>query len=215
MCNFLEEEGMNRHERRAAEAQTRNSFKEYDALYRQAFKKVNDRDIGEGWMRGAAADANGIAGMVIHPPNEAPPHRDQCDVELSAAYGPQRFVAHVKSEHIKTLEAQWLELVNAINTNCRGRDNPLTSDARSDARQFIFEMIMTNEPYANGNMAALTASAILWLARASPAGIAVGDIHKNIHYEITEMGTAPDGRKMRNYRLMLTNDPALNLMHTN
>jgi hypothetical protein len=42
---------MNRHERRAVEAQTRNSFKDYDALDRRAFKKVDDRDIGESWRR--------------------------------------------------------------------------------------------------------------------------------------------------------------------
>jgi hypothetical protein len=30
---------MNRHERRAVEAQTRESFKNYDALYRRAFKR--------------------------------------------------------------------------------------------------------------------------------------------------------------------------------
>jgi hypothetical protein len=195
---------MNRHERRAAEAQTRNSFKDYDALYRRAFKKADDRDIGESWMRGAAAEADGIEGMVLHPPNEVPPHRDQCDLELSAAYGPQRFVARAKSEHIKVLETAWPEFMNILNTI---PDNPLTGDARSDARQFIFEMIMRNEPYANGNMAALTASAIVWLARGSPVGPAIGESHKHIHYEITDMGTAPDGRKMRNYRLILTHDP--------
>jgi hypothetical protein len=97
-----------------------------------------------------------------------------------------------------------LLFVNILNTI---PGNPITGDARSDARQFIFEMIMTNEPYANGNMAALTASAIVWLARSSSVGPAVGDIHKHIHYEITDMGTAPDGRKMQNYRLILTHDP--------
>jgi hypothetical protein len=185
---------MNRHERRAAETQTRNSFKEYDALYRRAFKKVEDRDIGESWMRGAAAEADDIKGMIIHPPNEAPPSRDQCDARLSAAYGPQQFVAHVKSEHGKTLEAQWTKFVNEVRTV---PDNPLTSDPRSDARDFIFEMIMTNRPYSDGAMAALTASAIVWLARTSPVAVAVGSSHKSIHYEITDIGTAPDGRKMR------------------
>jgi hypothetical protein len=195
---------MNRQERRAAEAQTRNSFKHYDALYRQAFKKVDDRDIGESWMRGAATEASGIKGMIIHPPNETPPHCDQCDLKLSASYGPQEFIAHAKSEHIKTLEAGWPKFASAVETNCKGPDNPLTGDARSDARQFIFEMIMKNRPYTDGALGALTASAILWLARTSPAGHAIGNSHKHVHYEITEMGTAPDGRKTRNYRLMLT-----------
>jgi hypothetical protein len=181
---------MNRHERRAAEAQTRNSFKDYDALYRRAFNKVDDRDIGESWMRGAAAEAEGIKGMILHAPNEAPPPRDQCDLELSAAYGSQQFIAYAKSGHIKTLEEQWPVFVKTAHAV---PNNPLTGDARSDARQFIFEMIMTNWPYANGDMAALTASAIVWLARSSPAGLAIGKSHKHIYYEITEMGTAPDG----------------------
>jgi hypothetical protein len=53
---------VNRQERRAAEAQTRKSLTDYDATYRRAFKKVNAREIGEGWMRGAAAEADGIKG---------------------------------------------------------------------------------------------------------------------------------------------------------
>jgi hypothetical protein len=82
--------------------------------------------------------------------------------------------------------------------------NPLTDDMRSDARAFIFEMIMTNQPYSDGAMATLTASAIVWLAATSPAGAAVGRSRKHIHYEITDTGVAPDGCKTRNYRLMLT-----------
>jgi hypothetical protein len=37
----------------------------------------------------------------------------------------------------------------------------------------------------------------------SPVGPAVGHSHKRVHYEITEIGTAPDGRKMQNFRLVL------------
>ena len=76
---------MNRQERRAAEAQTRKSFTDYDATYRRAFKKVNAREIGEGWMRGAAAEADGIKAMILHPPTEPPPPQSACDIELSAA----------------------------------------------------------------------------------------------------------------------------------
>jgi hypothetical protein len=194
---------MNRHERRAAEAQTRDSFKNYEALYRRAYEKVDDRHIGESWMRGAAAEASGIDSMILHPSGEAPPRRDQCDLELSAAYGSQRFVAFAKSEFLETLEKQWPAFLDAV------RDDPndrVTGDERSNAREFIFEMIMTNQPYADSRLAVLTASAIVWLARGSPVGPAIGNSHKRIHYEITEIGTAPDGRKMRNYRLILTKE---------
>jgi hypothetical protein len=192
---------MNSHERRAAEAQTRNSFKDYAALYRRAFKRADDHEIGEAWIRGAAAKADGIDGMVLHPPGEAPPHRNQCDLELSAAYGSQRFVAYAKSERIEVLEAEWPKFTDVLKH--LDPNNPISGDAHSDARSFIFEMIMTNRAYENGDVASLTASAILWLARGSPMGPAIGASHKRVHYEITEMDTAPDGRRMRNYRLML------------
>src|SRR5206468_1178593 len=122
---------MNRHDRRAAEAQTRHSFQNYDALYRQAFKKVDDRDIGESYMRGAAAEADNIAGMILHPTGEAPPPRDQCDITISAAYGPQRFVAHAKSDYLKTLEQGWPAFVDKIR---KLPDSPATGDMRHDAR---------------------------------------------------------------------------------
>jgi hypothetical protein len=193
---------MNRHARRAAEAQTRNSFKQYDALYRRAFKKVDERDIGESWMRAAAADAGNIKGMVLHPTNEAPPPREACDVEISAAYGPQRFVAYAKSDYIATLEQSWPAFVDIIR---KIGGNPLTGDMRCDARQFVFEMIVTNVPYSDATLAALTASAIVWLAATSAAGDAVGRSHKHIHYEITDTGpAAPPGSGARNFRLMLT-----------
>jgi hypothetical protein len=186
---------MNRHERRAAEAQTRNSFKDYDALYRRAFKKVDAREIGESWMRGAAAEADNIHGVIIHQQNEAPPPRDQCDLRLSASYGPQQFVAYAKSEHFHKIEEQWPAFIDTVRRV--EPDSPITCDMRHDARQIVFEMIMTNRPYSDGAMAALTASAIVWLARTSPVAVAVGSSHKSIHYEITDIGTAPDGRKMR------------------
>jgi hypothetical protein len=192
---------MNRHDRRAEDARTRSSFKEYDALYRRAFKKVDERDIGESWMRGAAAEADNIAGFILHPPNEAPPPRDQCDVTISAAYGPQQFLAHAKSEDLGTLKRGWPEFIEQVR---KVADNPLTDDPRTDARQFIFEMIMENRPYSDVTMSVMTASAIVWLATTSPVGPTIGSSHKHIHYEITDMDRAADGRRARNYRLILT-----------
>jgi len=188
----------NRHERRAAEAQTRQSFAHYDAMYRKAFKIVNDRDIGEGWMRGEAADASGIDSMIIHGAGETPPPRDACDIELSAAYGSQRFTAYAKRAQLEPLTKQWKQFLDLI----RETDNSL-GDTRRDARQFIFEMIVTNQQYDDGGHAALISGAIAWLAITSPVGVAIGDRHKNIHYEISDMGVV-HGRKMQNFRLILS-----------
>jgi hypothetical protein len=192
---------MNRHERRAAEAQTKTSFKDYDALYRRAFAKVDERELGLSWMRGQAAEADNIKGMILHPTDAAPPPRQACDVEISAAYGPQRFVAYAQSQYIPTLEQGWPAVVDRI---CRAADSPLTGDMRAFARQFILETFVGNRPYSDGNTAALTGRAIVWLAATSPMGVVIGASHKRIHYEITDGGIAPDGRKAKNYRLMLT-----------
>ena len=152
-------------------------------------------------MRGEAAEANGVKAMIIHPPGEAPPSRDECDVEVSAAYGPQRFAACMKAELVTTLKERWPVFMNEAH---KIEGNPLTDDMRHDTRAFIFKMLMTNRPFSSGEMAAITAGAIVWLAATSPAGSVIGDSHKSIHYEITDTGVAPDGRRTRNYRLMLT-----------
>jgi len=188
---------MNRHDRRAQEAQTRKSFTDYDAIYRRAFKKADDREIGEGWMRGAEAEANGIKAMIIHPTHEPPPPRSACDIELSAAYGEQKFQAFTKAEYLTTLQAGWPKFLDAARTQ---PDAPVTDDPRRDARAMIFENIVTNHQYASGLFSAITASAIIWLARTSPVGVAIGESHKRIHYEITDTETPG----VRNYRLMLS-----------
>ena len=185
---------MNRHDRRAEEARSRKSFEDYDAVYRKAFRKVDARAIGEGWMRGAKAEALGIAGMVIHPTDApAPASSAECDIHLSAAYGTQRFDASVRSADLPVLVAQWPAFVEVI------RNSPssgiISKDPRSDARQFIFELIVTNQQYADGTMGSLVASAIAWLAKTSAVGVLLGDSHKNVHYEITDTG--PTGRNFR------------------
>jgi hypothetical protein len=50
-------------------------------------------------------------------------------------------------------------------------DRPVTDDPRHDARAFIFDMLLNNHPYADKGLAAVTASAILWLAKTSPGGL--------------------------------------------
>lgn len=196
---------MNRHERRAAEARTRNEFKDYNSAYRRAFKRVTDREIGEGFMRSEAVKADGVTGMILHPNGTAPPPAAQCDVTIGAAYGAQRFEARARTADINALETSWPSFVEQI----RALPNtPVTGDARSDARQFIFEMLMGNYPHSDGTLAALTASAIVWLARTLAVGLAVGETHKAIHYEITDTGPGT-----RNYRLMLLGQSATDLLH--
>jgi len=186
----------NRHDRRAAEAQTRKNFADYQTIYRQAFKKADDREIGESWMRGAAAEASGISATIIHPTHQPPPPRDACDVELSAAYGSQQFQAFTRKEFLTMLQEGWPKFVEIIS---RQPDAPVSGDMRHDARAFMFEMIVTNRQYESGEFSALTASAIIWLARTSPVGVGVGESHNHIHYEITDTGPG-----VRNYRLMLS-----------
>jgi len=199
---------MNRHERRAAEARARRSrasgtdqnFDSYAAVCRRALKNVDRRDIGEGFMLGAAADASGTAGMIVYPPNEVPPPREQCGIELSATYGSQQFVAYAKAEYIEALKQEWPKFLAEVG---KMDGHPLTGDMPSDTRRFIREMIVTNHQYDTGQNAALIGSAITWLATRSPVGHVVGTSHKHIHYEITDMEIV-DGRKEHNYRLMLS-----------
>jgi hypothetical protein len=150
-------------------------------------------------MRGAAADAAGIKGMILHSIDEAPPPRSECDVELSAAYGPQRFEAYAKSAHLKTLEQTWSLFLDDVRKTAAG-SRLLTSDMRHDTRHFIFEMIVTNQQYERRG-AALIGSAIVWLAATSPAACFVG-ASQHIHYEITETGIV-DGHRTQNFRLIL------------
>jgi hypothetical protein len=53
-------------------------------------------------------------------------------------------------------------------------DSPVTADARA----FVFEMIVKNDPQSDGAVAAMTAAAIIWLARTTPQGVAVGRSHR-------------------------------------
>lgn len=181
----------NRHDRRAQEAQARKSFEDYDATYRKAFRKADAREIGEGWMRGAKIEADGIAGYVIHPPGMTLTHAD-CDAAISAAYGAQRFKVVARAADLDVLARQWAAMLEAPNT-------PFTADPRHDTRDFIFRMIVTNQQYDDVYNAILIASAIVWLAKTSAVGLVLGDSHSCVHYEITD--TAPG---QRNFRLMMS-----------
>src|SRR4051812_15859968 len=123
---------MDRPEHRSAEMQERQRFADYDATYRKVYKNADARSIGEGWMRGAGAEASGasVAGMVLYPAGEPAPLRDASDVAVSAAYGSLRFQARFRVEHLPLLERQWSNFIEAA------REDPvakalLSGDARS------------------------------------------------------------------------------------
>jgi len=205
---------MNRHERRAAEARARSAagrdkdFEAYQAMYRHAFHVVSERDIGEGYMRGEVAKINGVEQVVIHPLGGSPTPATETDIHLSARYRSQRFVARVQHEHFRTLVDQWPNFVVALAAHMKGdKRNPVTSDQRSDARSFLFEMIVDNGWQNDPLKAALTASAMAWLTSTSPVGATIGHFHRVAHYEITDQDElSASGRRARNYRLVLARD---------
>jgi hypothetical protein len=176
-------------------------FEQYRELFRRAYSKSSDREIGEGWMRGEAAAVSGVHGMFSHPTGEAaPPPRDD-DIRLSASYGQQSFKARVAASYFPRLIGIWPDFLRQMRK--AGIEPPVTDDKRHDAREFIFSMIVENRWQADGQIAAVTAGAIAWLATTSPAGVAIGQSHHSIHYEITDLPFELHQRKSRNFRLML------------
>lgn len=123
--------------------------------------------------------------MVIHPPGVTPPPFSDCDLAISASYGKQQFKAATKREYLDPLQSEWPKAIEQFK---QSPNSPVSGDMRSDARSFIFSMIMENWQYEDGKMAAMTASAIVWLAMTSAVGPAIGKRHKQIHYEITDTG---------------------------
>jgi len=176
-------------------------FDQYRELFRRVYSESSDREIGEGWMRGEAAAASGVDGMIIHPTGEAaPPARDD-DIRLSASYGQQSFKARVAASYFPRLIDIWPDFLRQMRK--AGIAPPVTDDKRHDAREFIFSMIVENRWQADGQIAAVTAGAIAWLATTSPAGAAIGHSHRRVHYEITDLPFELHQRKSRNFRLML------------
>jgi hypothetical protein len=194
----------NRHERRRAEAEHRKGFEQYRDLCRRAYKTLPDGEIGEAYMRGEKAAALGIEYMMIHPTGEAPPAWRDDDIILSVGYYQQKFKARVPASHLQKTIDQWPEFVRQARE--RGvLDFP--DDERAGARQFVFDQILNNRAQIDPTHAALTASAIAWLVKGSPAGLAFGSIQRAAHYEITDQAElSADGRRARNFRLTLLKD---------
>jgi hypothetical protein len=182
-------------------------FERYRDLYRRAYKKTSDQEIGEGWMRGEVAKAGDY--MMIHPVGEQPPAPSDDDIFLSAVYEPQWFLARTALRHFQMMVDGWPDFVRQVCNAGISTKGLISDDPRHDARQFIFDMIMDNRAQSDPMMAALTGSAIAWLATTSPVGVALGKSHRVAHYSITDQTElTAGGRKARNFRLMLAGDPS-------
>ena len=182
-------------------------FNRYRDLFRRAFKKTSDREIGEGWMRGEAAKAGDY--MVLHPVGESSPAPSDDDIFLSAVYESQWFLARTAPRYFQMMIDGWPDFVRQVRNAGISTKGMITDDPRHDAREFIFQMILENWARSDPAMAALTGSAIAWLAATSPVGAALGKSHRVAHYSITDqIELAAGGKKARNFRLMLAGDPS-------
>jgi hypothetical protein len=121
-------------------------FEQYQEMFRRAYSKSSEREIGEGFMRGEAAAASGVDGMIIHPTGEAPPPLRDDDIRLSASYGEQSFKGRVAASYYSKLVDIWPGFVRDMRKRGLGQD-VITDDARHDAREFIFSMIVENRQW--------------------------------------------------------------------
>jgi hypothetical protein len=197
---------MNRHERRAAEARARGAgadkgFDRYRAQARRAFPKVDDRQLGEAWMRSQAFTASGAAFHVIHKKGEPRTSADG-DWTISLKYGPLAFKAVITPALFKECIDEWKN--NIIpEMQKAGRHN-----LRSAARAYIIEMLVSYQ-HTDGDTAALVVAAVAWLAATSEVGFmitAADNAVQSVHYEITDI-VGPNGERGNNFRLMLNYDP--------
>jgi hypothetical protein len=200
---------------------TQEEFANYRDLLHRVAKNLSEREVGEAFMRGEAVKVTGIEFMVVHSTNEAPSPLAEDDVWLSMRYKNLMFRARIAHRSWPQLADVWTKAYADMKAYARGASSRFTfgKDPRADARQFIFEMLVENRCWSHGDLGALSASAIAWLAVGSGIGEAVRvgieqKVHRGIHYEIAEnptastdpkvMQTRPAGAKgLRNFRLML------------
>jgi hypothetical protein len=178
-------------------------------MYRRVFREAAGREIGEGYMRGQAANVAGIVQLVIHPPGESPSEPSDGDIWLGARYRDQRFLSCVRPEYLPKLIDEWPRFAKAAAETEEGKRVKFDPDPRGNARSFIFSIIVGNQWQNDMQLGAVTAAAIGWLARTSSMGATFGDVHKVAHYEITDLeGITAPGRNKSNWRLIMTRDMA-------
>jgi hypothetical protein len=198
---------MNRHDRRAAEAQARaasaqidKGFEAYRAQAKRAFRDLDDKKIGEYWMRGQAWTATGADAMVVHRPGETPERHDD-DIAVSATYGDLKFKAFISKPLLHEGTEHWRNFITDFAANNKPHD------PRAGSRTFILR-ILIEQSHTRGDEAAMMVAAIGWLTATSPAGplFEGGESPPRIHYEITDI-TDGAGRRGQNFRLVLNNAP--------
>lgn len=173
---------MNRHQRRAAAAGKRSGgvdagFDAYRDLVRKVVTKATDAQIGEGWMRGVAADAAGmgVGADFLHPPGETP-KADADDVIISADFGVVGFRARVSPKNATALPREWEKVLAEVNPE----------NSRDFTRNFIMRGLVENKQWQ-----AQMGCALAWLAWTSPLGEALGAAmfgpHQRVHFEITKV----------------------------
>jgi len=146
-------------------------------------------------MRGEAWKASGADAMVLHPRGEPRSRRDD-DLIVSARYDTFSFKAYIAPQEATSLIGDWENFITTLSP----------PDIRAATRSAVLEFLIEHR-YVDGDLAAVLASMLIWLAVTSPAGIIFsgGKIDRNIHFEITDISD-PQGRRGQNFRLMLITD---------
>jgi hypothetical protein len=202
---------MNRHERRANEAQARaagmdKGFGGYRAQARRASPNISDRELGEAWMRGQAWSASGADGMVIHKKGEPAP-RGANDVTVSMTYGSLRFKAFVNPGLLRSGVAQWGQVLDELLVPEPKR--------RGMSRSFILDRLVTQH-CTDGDTAGMMVAAIAWLIAGVLSAIfmATDCPYTLFHYEITDI-VDDNGRRGQDFRLVLdtAGEPLPDVVH--
>jgi hypothetical protein len=190
---------MNRQERRAEAARARaasakidKGFEDYRAQARRAFPGIDDKKIGEAWMRGQIWTAIGADAMIIHCPGEAPARHDD-DVTVSATWGALEFKAFISRKLLHESIEQWGKFI----TDFAAGDS--LHDPRAYTRAVILH-ILIEQRHVRGDGATMLVAAIAWLTATLSAAktlFGAGRSPRRIHHQITD---TTDGQ---NFRMVL------------
>jgi hypothetical protein len=199
---------MNRHDRRATEAQARaasvdKGFEEYCAQARRAFHLISDQQLGAGWMHCQACTASGADAMMIHADGAPPKHSDD-DVIISVSYGSLRFKAFIGKQLLHEAIKDWGRVMNETAAKY------LTHNTRAFSRGFILKLLAEQGYLVAGHDAGALAGAIAWVAATSSAGSIITEDcpYTRLHYEISDIVDAETGRRGHNFRLLIDNTDA-------
>jgi hypothetical protein len=121
-------------------------------------------------MRSERWRDSGADAMIIHPDGEHVERPRAGDRIVSATYGDCVFKAYVAPSMTPMMISGWQKFLELKPER----------DKRADTRAAIIEFLLEHR-YVDGNMAAVLASAIVWLASTSPPGQFLSPLERNIH----------------------------------